>query len=127
MRYFHMNRNKFHCPIINLDKICSLVPEDALAQASASKAPVVDVTQHGYTPRTHQLRMSCACQRDVPDGAHGVSHDEDNEFVSLCKHPSLVCPALTWEHQPFSAVDGQPIPLVVSHARSCTLRFLAAC
>ncbi|CAG9467597.1 unnamed protein product [Pedinophyceae sp. YPF-701] len=48
MRYFHQTRNKFHCPIVNLDKLASLVPEEALKQASASKAPVVDVTEHGF-------------------------------------------------------------------------------
>jgi large subunit ribosomal protein L27Ae len=50
MRYFHMNRNKFHCPIVNLDKIWSLVGEEARAAAAADTktAPVIDVTQHGY-------------------------------------------------------------------------------
>ena len=28
MRYFHKNKNQFHCPIINLDKIWSLVGEE---------------------------------------------------------------------------------------------------
>ncbi|CAN6572278.1 unnamed protein product [Malus baccata var. baccata] len=28
MRYFHRLRNKFHCPIVNLDKLWSLVPQE---------------------------------------------------------------------------------------------------
>ena len=28
MRYFHKNKNQFHCPIINLDKIWSLMGEE---------------------------------------------------------------------------------------------------
>jgi large subunit ribosomal protein L27Ae len=27
MRHFHYSRNKYHCPIVNLDKIWSLVGE----------------------------------------------------------------------------------------------------
>ena len=51
MRHFHYTRNKYHCPIVNLDKIWSLVGEDARAAAAkdASKAPVIDVTAHGIS------------------------------------------------------------------------------
>jgi large subunit ribosomal protein L27Ae len=28
MRHFHYVRNKYHCPIVNLDKIWSLVGEE---------------------------------------------------------------------------------------------------
>lgn len=31
MRYFHLNRNKYFCPIINLDKIWTLVGEEVRA------------------------------------------------------------------------------------------------
>lgn len=31
MRYFHYNKNKYFCPIINLDKIWSLVGEEVSA------------------------------------------------------------------------------------------------
>merc|ERR1712137_552579 len=49
MRYFHKLTNKYHCPIINLDKIWTLVGEEKrLACAKdTSKAPVIDVTKHG--------------------------------------------------------------------------------
>lgn len=49
MRYFHLNKNKYHCPIINLDKIWNLVGEEARLEAAkdTSSAPVIDVTQHG--------------------------------------------------------------------------------
>ena len=50
MRYFHLNKNKYFCPIINLDKIWSLIGEEARIEAAkdSSSAPVIDVTNHGY-------------------------------------------------------------------------------
>jgi large subunit ribosomal protein L27Ae len=50
MRYFHLNKNKYFCPVINLDKIWTLVGEEARLAAAkdASTAPVIDVTAHGY-------------------------------------------------------------------------------
>nr|POE95900.1 dead-box atp-dependent rna helicase 30 [Quercus suber] len=48
MRYFHRLRNKFHCPIVNLDKLWSLVPQEARDKASKDSAPLIDVTQFGY-------------------------------------------------------------------------------
>lgn len=48
MRYFHRLRNKFHCPIVNIDKIWSLVPQEVKDGITPEKAPFVDVTQFGY-------------------------------------------------------------------------------
>lgn len=50
MRYFHLSKNKYFCPVINLDKLWALVGEDARVAAAkdSSSAPVIDVTQHGY-------------------------------------------------------------------------------
>ncbi|KAK2389572.1 60S ribosomal protein L27a [Trifolium repens] len=50
IRYFHKLRNKFYCPIVNIDKLWSLVPEDVKEKVAKSKntAPVVDVTQLGF-------------------------------------------------------------------------------
>ncbi|XVE85147.1 hypothetical protein DITRI_Ditri17bG0068500 [Diplodiscus trichospermus] len=48
MRYFHKLRNKFYCPIVNIDKLWSLVPQDAKAKANKDSAPLIDVTQFGY-------------------------------------------------------------------------------
>ncbi|KAI3934568.1 hypothetical protein MKW92_006437 [Papaver armeniacum] len=39
MRYFHKLRNKFYCPIVNIDKLWSMVP---------TKHQIIDVTQYGY-------------------------------------------------------------------------------
>ncbi|KAK4773332.1 hypothetical protein SAY87_028351 [Trapa incisa] len=39
MRYFHKLRNKFYCPIVNIDRVWSLVPEDVKAKASTDIAP----------------------------------------------------------------------------------------
>jgi len=49
-RYFHKTKNQFHNPIINLDKLWSLVPEATkkeLAGAGKGQAPVLDVTKVG--------------------------------------------------------------------------------
>uniref|UniRef100_A0A0K0EK10 Large ribosomal subunit protein uL15 n=1 Tax=Strongyloides stercoralis TaxID=6248 RepID=A0A0K0EK10_STRER len=50
MRVFHLNRNKLYKPSINLDKLWTLVPEDVRTKMIGvkDKAPVVDVTAHGY-------------------------------------------------------------------------------
>ncbi|KAI3992710.1 hypothetical protein MKX01_021671 [Papaver californicum] len=49
MRYFHKLINKFYCPIVNIDKLWSMVPEDVKAKAKGTdKALVIDVTQYGY-------------------------------------------------------------------------------
>ena len=49
MRHFHLNREAEFCPTMNLDELWSLVPTEAQEQAAkdTSKAPVVDLTQHG--------------------------------------------------------------------------------
>ena len=64
MRQFHLLRNRDHCPIVNLDKLWSLVPEEvfekAKAGAASGKAPVIDITDFGYfkvgTPPQTQSR-----------------------------------------------------------------------
>ncbi|RVX04291.1 60S ribosomal protein L27a-3 [Vitis vinifera] len=48
MRYFHKLRNKFFCPIVNVDKLWSLIPQEVKAKASPENAPMIDVTQFGY-------------------------------------------------------------------------------
>ncbi|CAM9438932.1 unnamed protein product [Sphacelaria rigidula] len=50
MRHFHLLRNREHCPIVNLDKLWSMLPEGTLEQAKTAggKAPVLDVTDQGY-------------------------------------------------------------------------------
>lgn len=48
MRYFHLTRNKYHCPTINLDKIWSLVSEQTREYYQDKKdgpAPVIDVVR----------------------------------------------------------------------------------
>mmetsp|Transcript_23950 Transcript_23950/g.70557 ORF Transcript_23950/g.70557 Transcript_23950/m.70557 type:complete len:146 (+) Transcript_23950:19-456(+) len=47
MRYFHKTKNQFFCPTINLDKLWTLVPEEAREQATADKAPVIDCIAKG--------------------------------------------------------------------------------
>lgn len=48
MRHFHVLRNREHCPIVNLDKLWSMLPKGTLEEAKAAggKAPVIDVTDN---------------------------------------------------------------------------------
>lgn len=52
MRYFHQQKPHFWKPVLNLDKLWSLVPEakrdDYLQSASKSAAPVIDTLAAGY-------------------------------------------------------------------------------
>jgi len=52
MRYFHLQKNKYHCPIINLNTIWTLVGEDVRKKYEKAKpgdpVPVIDVTKSGY-------------------------------------------------------------------------------
>ena len=53
MRYFHMTRQQFHCPTINLDRIWTLVSEQtrkkyAEVDAAKDKVPVIDAAAAGF-------------------------------------------------------------------------------
>ena len=51
MRYFHMLKNKFHKPAINLDKLWTLVSDQTKKYYSENKdgkVPVIDVVDAGY-------------------------------------------------------------------------------
>ena len=50
MRVFHLKKNIYFRPCINLDKLLSLVPKDVLEQAKTvkDKALTIDVTKYGY-------------------------------------------------------------------------------
>ena len=50
MRVFHLKKNIHYRPIINLDKILTLVPKDVVEQAKTAKdkALTIDVTKYGY-------------------------------------------------------------------------------
>ena len=50
MRHFHLKRNQEFCPILNIDKLWSLVSEETRTKYAGQKdkAPVIDVTKAGY-------------------------------------------------------------------------------
>jgi len=50
MRYFHKTQNKFFCPVVNLDKLWSLVSEQTRTKAVAGKAPVIDCVRAVRAP-----------------------------------------------------------------------------
>jgi large subunit ribosomal protein L27Ae len=44
-RHFHLQKNQYYRPSINLDKLWTLVSEEARKTSVASKAAVIDVTK----------------------------------------------------------------------------------
>jgi large subunit ribosomal protein L27Ae len=50
MRNFHLRKNHFYVPTINLDKVWSLVTEETRKKYATvtDKAPVIDVVRFGY-------------------------------------------------------------------------------
>ncbi|KAF8679529.1 universal ribosomal protein uL15 family [Rhizoctonia solani] len=50
MRHFHLTRNQYWRPVVNLDKLWSLVPEEEKKdlKENSEVVPVIDVLQHGY-------------------------------------------------------------------------------
>eukprot|EP00743_Colponemidia_sp_Colp-15_P000020 GILK01000027.1.p1 GENE.GILK01000027.1~~GILK01000027.1.p1 ORF type:complete len:158 (-),score=22.81 GILK01000027.1:92-535(-) len=50
MRHFHMHKNHFHCPTVNVEKLWTLVSEQTKTNYAnkKDKAPVIDVTKAGF-------------------------------------------------------------------------------
>merc|ERR1712198_433055 len=50
MRYFHKTKQQFHCPIVNLDKLWTLVSPQTREVYKNKKdvAPVIDCVRAGY-------------------------------------------------------------------------------
>merc|ERR1711939_1132513 len=50
IRHFHKLKGRYHCPIINIEQLWSLVNEELREKydEQAKDAPVIDVTQYGY-------------------------------------------------------------------------------
>ena len=48
MRHYHLTRQSYHCPTVNLDQLWTILGEEALKNTTAAKAPVLDVTEHGF-------------------------------------------------------------------------------
>lgn len=42
-RHFHLQKNQYHKPTVNLDKLWTLVPEEARKASTKDKAVVIDV------------------------------------------------------------------------------------
>ena len=45
MKHYHKNKNRFYTKVVNLDKLWTLVSEDARKASTNSKAAVIDVTK----------------------------------------------------------------------------------
>ena len=48
MRVFHLNKNRYYCPTVNVDRLWSLVPSEVRDKATGGKALVVDAVKAGY-------------------------------------------------------------------------------
>lgn len=52
MRQFHLKRGLSYCPVVNVDKLWSLVPESVYENAKnatdSNNVPVLDVTKLGF-------------------------------------------------------------------------------
>lgn len=51
MRHFHKTQNKYFCPIVNVDRLWTLISDETRQNAlknSSEQVPVIDVTQSGY-------------------------------------------------------------------------------
>jgi len=49
MRHFHYKKNQYYCPVINLDKLWTLVSEQTRKiLPKDGKLPIIDVTRAGY-------------------------------------------------------------------------------
>ncbi|KIO31401.1 hypothetical protein M407DRAFT_133330 [Tulasnella calospora MUT 4182] len=50
MRHYHLQRNHFWCPVINVEKLWTLVPKEEFEAAQSKKdlVPVIDTLQAGY-------------------------------------------------------------------------------
>ena len=68
MRHFHKQKNHYHCPIINLDKLWTLLGEDKRLECAkdAGKAPVIDLTDHGIFKVTPRHANHVTAQRITP-------------------------------------------------------------
>ncbi|KAJ3189934.1 60S ribosomal protein L28 [Gaertneriomyces sp. JEL0708] len=51
MRHFHLTHQQYWAPVVNIDRLWSLVGEEARAKVAANPTgpvPVIDVLSHGY-------------------------------------------------------------------------------
>ncbi|KAJ3294376.1 60S ribosomal protein L28 [Borealophlyctis nickersoniae] len=51
MRHFHLTHQQYWAPVVNIDKLWSLVPAEAREKVAANPTgpvPVIDVLRHGY-------------------------------------------------------------------------------
>jgi large subunit ribosomal protein L27Ae len=51
MRHYHLTRNSYFCPVVNLDKLWTLVPAEQREglSASSTEVPVIDTLAAGYS------------------------------------------------------------------------------
>jgi len=77
MRYFHKQQNHFWNPVVNLDKLWSLVPAESrkkyLDKQAGDVAPVIDLLALGYSKILGKGRYVQAIREFSPRN-EGLSH-----------------------------------------------------
>jgi len=104
MRHFHLTNNQYWRPVINVDKLWSLVPEEekqGLTETS-EVVPVIDTLHHGYgkvlgngkyVPRGHERFLDCGlflcsgCQNCHSSSRLDSSQRRPSEFRSPSSSP----------------------------------------
>lgn len=60
MRHFHLTRQQYHCPILNLDKLMSFVSDDVKEQAKkGNSAIVIDTLKLGFAKVLGKGVLTC--------------------------------------------------------------------
>ena len=57
MRHFHLKRNKYYCPVINVERLWEMVPvkvRDEAAKRDDGKVPVLDLVRRVSATRNEK-------------------------------------------------------------------------
>merc|ERR1712159_413546 len=60
MRYFHKNKAHFHCPVINVEKLHTLISEEARTKCPKGKAVVIDCIKNNVYKVLGKGEPACA-------------------------------------------------------------------
>ncbi|KAK2997209.1 hypothetical protein RJ639_024747 [Escallonia herrerae] len=96
MRYFYRLSNKFHCPVVNLERLWSLYPHEVREKAAGRGAtPVVDVTHHkgafqkrGYDEGGLVIENGLELQRPSIPNINNLSTHSTKSATSISFHLS---------------------------------------
>jgi hypothetical protein len=99
MRHFHYSRNKYHCPIVNLDKIWSLVGEEVRRRLAAAAKGGPLALAPGRSPSVLLLQGNSCTAGVTGDGRPRTAHRQRLECRAIGRALSqrlLPCLAAAW-------------------------------